>query len=185
MNNFTKLAGYALVFIGTFSLTAFSCEDLTDDLTIKVPTEIVKTIRVSSEDAGTFSVEEIIDLASEEYKANKENIKDATIEKITFEVMDNLSGESATPTNTEITIYNDVHYRLSFKPSAGTLQEQLDQFVVVQDKALKDYIHTNFMEDPSNSGNPVLHIVFDGTVDKPMDYTVTFTAKCTFEATAK
>ncbi|MDN4165138.1 hypothetical protein QWY31_06475 [Cytophagales bacterium LB-30] len=174
MKNLKRLFAYALVLTGTFSLTAISCEDITEDVTVDVPSEVVKTIRFQSEVGGNLELSNLIDLTSDEYKENREKVEGATIEKVTFLVVDNLSGGSAIPTNTEFMLFNPDGSSLSFEPSPGTLQEQFDEMVNGLDQGMYDFIDQVYI---AGTDEPSVTLRFRGATNGPIDYTVTMTVK--------
>jgi hypothetical protein len=185
MTSFKKLFGYALLFVATFSLTALSCEDLTEDLTVNVPTEIKRTIQLSTTAAGAFRIVEPVDLASDEFKENREKIKSYTVETVKFDVVDNIANGSANPTGTSVKF--DAGQGSSFEvfPESTTLQQQLDEFSPQEIEGIKSIVEDFIIKPVANNANPVMNITFKGNAAAPMDYTITFTMTGTIKATAK
>jgi hypothetical protein len=183
MTSFKKLFAYALLFVATFSLTALSCEDLTEDLTVNVPTEIKRTIQLSTTATGAFSVVEKVDIASDEFKENREKMKDYTIETLDFDVVDNLTGGSAIPTGTTVDFYAG-STRVSTGSgvlSGATFEAQLNSLDPSYVELLKEVVEVYLLDDP----NPYMDITFKGNASGPMDYTITFTMTGTIKAAAK
>lgn len=178
MINLKKLFIYA-----TFCLTAFSCEDVSEDLTVNVPTEITKTIRLSTTQAGDFTHVEKVDIASDEFNENREKMKNYSIETLEFVVVDNLAGGSAVPTDLQLAFYAG-----ATKVSTGsgvlsgaTVQAQLNSLDPNYIEQLKEVVEVYVLDDP----NPFMDITFTGNAAASMDYTITFTMTGTIEATAK
>ncbi len=184
MTIFRKLFLYALAFVGTFSLTAISCEDVTDELTIDVPSEVVKTVRFQSDLAGNFDLTEKIDLESEEFLENKEKIKGAKVNEITFTVVDNLAGGSAIPTDVDFRFQNARENALTFSPDPGTLQEQFDNLESAMSNELFQFIEGVYFDPNSNQYDRNMDLIFRGNSTGSMDYTVTMTIDVTLEVGA-
>lgn len=180
-----KLFVYALAFVGTFSLTAISCEDATEDLAINVPSEVSKTIRFQSDVAENFELSQLIDLESEEYLENKEKIKGAKVNEITFTVVDNLPGGSAIPTNVKFMLTNQPGNSLSYSvENPGTLQEQFDEFNSVLSEDIFEYVEFSYFTPGEGDYERFMNLIFSGTSSGPMDYSVTMTIDATLEVGA-
>ncbi len=183
MTSLKKLFAYALLFAATFGLTALSCDDLSEGLTVNVPTEITRTIRISTTQVGAFSVLEKVDIASDEFNDNREKMKKYSIETLNFEVVDNLAGSSTVPTNLQLE-FDAGDTRVSTGSgvlSGATFEDQLNSLDPNYVEQLKDVVEAYVLDDP----NPYMDITFNGNASGPMDYTITFTMTGTIEATAK
>ncbi|WKK75753.2 hypothetical protein QYS49_30640 [Marivirga salinae] len=182
MNTFKNLLIYSISLIALFSLTAISCEDLSEEVTIDVPTDITKVIRLASEEAGGFEIVEPVDIASEEFNERREQMKDYKIESITFEVVDNLAEGSAVP--------NDLILSFdaggTFVTTGGTfltgttLQAKLNNITPEMLDQVKGAIE-GYILDSSTAG-PVMEVSFGGNADAPLDYTITLVIEATIEA---
>jgi len=178
-----KFVTYALLFTATFSLTAISCEDVSEGLTINVPTEVTRTIRLSTTATGDFTILEKVDIASDEFNENREKMKNYSIETLEFDVVDNLAGGSAVPTNVSMDFYggeSQVGTGSGFL-KGDTFQEQLNSLSPNYIEQIKAVVEFYVLDDP----NPYMDIIIRGNASGPMDYTITFTMTGTIEATAK
>ncbi|WP_340152222.1 hypothetical protein [uncultured Marivirga sp.] len=179
MKNIKKVLLYAFTFVGMFSLMAISCEDLSEEVTVDVPTDLTKTFRVSSTETGTFEIIEQVDLASDEIAERREQMKDFTVESFNFAVVDNLEGGSGIPTNVELLFYageNRVGTGTGVL-SGSTFEEQLNSLSPQYVTALKQAVEEYVLDDGT-----LLEITLEGYADVPMDYTITFTMEATIEA---
>ncbi|ADR21550.1 hypothetical protein MATR_08200 [Marivirga tractuosa] len=179
MNTFKNLLIYSVSLIALFSLTAISCEDLSEEVTVDVPTDLTKTFRVSSTETGAFEIVEQVDLASDEIAERREQMKDFTVESFNFAVVDNLEEGSGIPTNLELLFYagdNRVGTGTGIL-SGSTFEEQLNSLSSEYVTQLKNAVETYVLDDGT-----LLEITLEGFADVPMDYTVTFTMEATIEA---
>ncbi|RUA33960.1 MAG: hypothetical protein DSY77_07610 [Bacteroidetes bacterium] len=179
MKNIKKLLLYAFTFVGMFSLMAVSCEDLSEDITVDVPTDVSKTFRVSSTETGAFEIVEQVDLASDEIAERREQMKDFTIESFDFAVVDNLEEGSGIPTDLEL-LFDAGDTKVvtgSGFLSGSTFEEQLNSLSPEYVTELKQAVEIYVLDDGT-----LLEITLEGYADAPMDYTVTFTMKGTIEA---
>jgi hypothetical protein len=179
MKNIKKVLLYAFTFVGMFSLMAVSCEDLSEEVTVDVPTDLTKTFRVSSTETGAFEIIEQVDLASDEIAERREQMKDFKIESFDFAVVDNLAEGSGIPTNLELLFYaGDTRVSTgSGVLSGSTFEEQLNSLSAEYVTAFKQAVEQYVLDDGT-----LLEITLNGDAGDPMDYTVTFTMKGTIEA---
>lgn len=179
MTNLKRLFAYALVITGTFSLTAISCDDLTEDITVDVPTEITKVIRIASTERGYIEIIEPVDMGSDEFKEKRDQMEDFTLETIEFTVVDNLAGGSGVPTNTYMIF--GVGLKTVNVPLVGTTMQA--QLSITPDYVtqIKDAVETWLL---SQKDETIMNITFSGTSGGPMDYTITLKMTATIEASA-
>lgn len=186
MKNLKRLFAYALLITGTFSLTAISCDDLTEDITVDIPTEVTKTIRFTTTETGDLTIVETVDMTSDELNEKREQMKDYSIETLEFDVVDNLEGGSVVLTNLELDFYAG-ETRVSTGSgflSGNTFQEQLNSLDPNYIEQLKRVVEIYVLDD-IHDGNPYLNITFSGNASGPTDYTITFTITGTIEATVE
>ncbi|GCC53177.1 hypothetical protein SanaruYs_34200 [Chryseotalea sanaruensis] len=181
INNLKKLFTYALLLTATLSLTALSCEDLSDEITIDVPTEVTKTIRISTSEAGPFTKTEPVDIASDEFNENRDKMKEFKVVTLTFDVVDNLTGGSAVPTNVYLSFEADFS-GIGLAVNGATLQDQLNGFTPEFTNELRRAIEDWILDYSSNT---VMDIELSGDASGSMDYTITFTMTSTIQVGAK
>jgi|GEM_PF-3903491 hypothetical protein len=182
MNTFKNLLIYSVSLIALFSLTAISCEDLSEEVTIDVPTDVTKTFRISSTETGAFEIVEQVDVASDEIDERREQMKDFTVESFNFAVVDNLAGGSGIPTNLQL-MFDAGDTRVSTGAgvlSGSTFEEQLNSLDPEYIRQLKEVVEVYVLDDGS-----LMNITLNGDADAPMDYTITFTMEATIEATVQ
>lgn len=160
------------VFAGMFSFLAVSCEE---ELLVDVPTEVTRTMQVSWSEFGAFVINQKFDISSDEFKENREKMKDLKVESLEFVVVDNLPEGSGNPSNLQVT-FDAGETRVSTGAgvlSGSTFEEQLNSMSPEYLTQLKQVIEYYVLDDP----NPFLNIDFQGVSEAPMDYTVTLTMK--------
>ena len=181
MNTFKNLLIYSISLIALFSLTAISCEDLSEEVTIDVPTDVTKVIRLAREESGGFVVEQEVDLTSDEFTERREQMKDFTVESISFEVVDNLEGGSGVPNDLYLQFVagnSQVSTGSNFLAGA-TLQAKLDGISPEMIDQIKRVVETYIIDKPNR---PSMVITLGAEADAPMDYTITFVMEGTIEA---
>ncbi|HET8860628.1 hypothetical protein [Marivirga sp.] len=182
MNTFKNLLIYSASIAALFSLTAISCEDLSEEITVDVPTDLSKTFRVSSTETGAFVIVEQVDVASDEIKERREQMKDFTVDSFDFSVVDNLAEGSAIPTDLQLQ-FDAGETRVSTGAgvlSGSTFEEQLNSLDPEYVTQLKQVVEIYVLDDGS-----LLNITLRGDAGAPIDYTITFTMKATIEASAQ
>ncbi|MBK6266368.1 hypothetical protein JKA74_15085 [Marivirga sp. S37H4] len=180
MNTLKNLLIYSVSLVALFSLTAISCEDLSEEVTVDVPTDITKTFRVSSTETGDFVIVEEVDVSSDEFNERREQMKDFTVDSFNFAVVDNLAEGSGIPTDLQLQFYAG-QTRVSTGSgvlSGSTFEEQLNSLDPEYVRQLKEVVEVYVLDDP----NPFMEITLTGNAGAPMDYTITFTMKATIEA---
>lgn len=183
MKNLKRLFAYALLFAGTFSLTALSCVDLSEEITVDVPTEINKTLRLATTETGAFNITEVVDIASAEFKEKREKMKNYTVESLTLTVVDNRpnGNASANPTGFRWRVETGNGASVSLETNAASLQEHL-QVSVDNFNLIKELIETYILTPGVDS--PTMNIIFIGNAASPMDYTINLNMKGKITATA-
>ncbi|WP_375578964.1 hypothetical protein ABWH96_18405 [Marivirga tractuosa] len=181
MSTFKNLLIYTVSLTLLFSLTAISCEDLSEEITIDVPTDITKTFRVSSTETGAFEIVEQVDVASDEIDERREQMKDFTVDSFNFVVVDNLAEGSAIPTDLQLQ-FDAGSTKVSTGSgvlSGSTFEEQLNSLDPEYVRQLKEVVEVYVLDDGS-----LMNITLTGNAGAQMDYTITFTMKATIEAGA-
>merc|ERR1712194_389736 len=142
---------YSVSLVALFSLTAISCEDLTEEVTIDVPTDITKTIRVSTTETGAFVIVEQVDVASDEITERREQMKDFKVESFNFSVVDNLEQGSAIPTDLQLQ-FDAGETRVSTGAGVlrgSTFEEQLNSLDPEYVSQLKQVVEIYVLDDGS------------------------------------
>jgi len=184
MNNIKKLFIYPLAFVLFFGLTANTCLDAVENLTIDVPTDFVETFEISITESGEFSVSKDMDMTSDEVQEYRDKIENYTVEDIKFVVTDNLEGGSALSDNAVLSfIYANDPLRLIFQNNEN-IKTRLEGTTLADLEGLKQMVEQIVLDRNADVADPTIVVEFKGDAQGPIDYTVEVTIFGVLEASA-
>jgi len=180
MNNIKKLFIYPLAFVLFFGLTANTCLDAVENLTVDVPTTFEETFTISVTESGEYDIVKEIDMNSPEIEEYRDRLENFTVNDVSFSVVDNAGAGSANSNNTEV-IFSTAGGKTIFSFGNVNLEQILQGLSLDSLEGLKELLE-EYVLDKASDGK--VDINFVGDAQGPIDYTVTITIDGVLEASA-
>jgi hypothetical protein len=187
MKNIKKLLIYPFSFVVFFGLTANTCLDSVENLTVDVPTTIEDSFEIVVEQEGEFFITKEIDLNNPDIKEYEDRIKAFEVSEMVFDATDNLPEGSGGFENTTFDFFIDTgsdreQTKIQFNgPDVGAKFESFStQTVLVYAGYIEQYI-----TDRAKTGTGVVRIEIAGYATGPINETINMTIDGVLKASPK
>jgi len=172
MNTIKKLLIYPLALVLFFGLTANECLDGVEDLaTIEVPTDIDETFEVKSDETGSFSRTETIELLTPELEEYSDRISDFTAESLSVTVTDNIEGGSANTVGSLTFEFDGTSQEIPFD-AQNEFIPTLEGLNLGNVSGLKAYLESVLESGAAGIDDEEVNVIFDAESEGSFDYTV-------------